>query len=95
MEKNIELRVFSEAEFMLKNKCTVREMTRFFNVSKSTVHNDLSKKLKVLNKELFFQVDKILKFNFSVKHLRGGRATKQKFLKKKQQKNEKKINFFV
>ena len=83
MKKNIELRVFSEAEFILKNKCTVREMTRFFNVSKSTVHNDLSKRLKMLNRNLYSKVDKILKFNFSVKHLRGGRATRQKYLKKK------------
>ena len=83
MKKDIELRVFSEAEFFLRNKCTVREMSRFFYVSKSTIHNDLSKRLKKLNSALYCQVDKILKFNFSVKHLRGGKSTKQKYLKNK------------
>ena len=83
MQKGIELRVFSEAEFMLRNKCTIREMTRFFYVSKSTIHNDLSKRLKRLNLPLFNKVNKILQFNFSVKHIRGGNSTKRKYLKVK------------
>lgn len=82
MKKDIELRVFSEAEFILKNKCTVREMTRYFYVSKSTIHNDLSKRLKKINNSLFCEVDKILKYNYSVKHIRGGNSTKKKYLKK-------------
>ena len=87
MKRDIELRVFSEAEFILRNKCTVREMSRFFYVSKSTIHTDLTRRLKKLNYSLFSSVDKILKFNYSVKHIRGGKATKEKFLKKKIKKN--------
>ena len=85
MKKGIELRVFSEADFILKNKCTIREMCKYFYVSKSTIHNDLSKRLKLLNIALYKNVSKILLFHFSVKHLRGGRATKQKYLKEKKQ----------
>lgn len=87
MKKGIELRVFTEAEFILRNKCTIREMTKYFSVSKSTIHNDLSKRLKCLNADIYCKVEKILKFNFSVKHIRGGRSTKQKYLKKKIVKN--------
>ena len=89
MKRDIELRVFSEAEFFLKNKCTVREMTKYFYVSKSTIHNDLSKRLKNLNKSLFDKVDKILKFNYSVKHIRGGISTKKKYLKRAKNRSKK------
>ena len=83
MKKDMELRVFSEAEFILRNKCTIREMCRFFYVSKSTIHVDLTCRLKRLNSALFRDVYEILKFNYSVKHLRGGNRTKEKYLKKK------------
>ena len=83
MKRNIEVRVFNEAEFILKNKSTVREMSKYFLVSKSTVHYDLSVRLKRLNFELFKKVDKVLKFNLSQRHLRGGEATKTKYLKQK------------
>ena len=86
MKRNIEVRVFNEAEFILKNKSTVREMSKYFLVSKSTVHYDLSVRLKKLNFELFKKVDKVLKFNLSQRHLRGGEATKTKYLKQKSNK---------
>lgn len=79
MKKNIEARVLAEAEFILKTKNTVREMAKFFNISKSTVHFDLSCRLKKLNNALFNKVDVVLKFNLSQRHIRGGDATKNKF----------------
>jgi len=81
MKRNIEIRVFNEAEFILKNKCTVRQMCKYFFVSKSTVHFDLSFRLKMLDLALFKKVDKVLKFNLSQRHLRGGEATKIKYKK--------------
>jgi len=81
MKNNIENRVYLEAEFILKNKCTIRSMTSVFNVSKSTIHFDLSKRLKRYNYSLFLKVDKILKFNLSQRHIRGGKSTKNKYLK--------------
>ena len=83
MKRDIELRVFSEAEFILRNKCTVREMTKYFYVSKSTIHNDLSKRLEKINHSLYCRVNEILKYNYSVKHIRGGNSTKKKYLKNK------------
>ena len=79
----IEERVFLEAKFMLKNKCTIRSMVKTFNVSKSTIHYDLSKRLKRYNYSLFLKVDKILKFNLSQRHIRGGKSTKIKYFNKK------------
>ncbi len=87
MVKDIENRVYLEADYILKNKSTVRHMSKIFKVSKSTIHYDLSSRLKKINFSLFVQVDKILKFNLSQRHLRGGLATKHKYEKqtKKQQ----------
>ncbi len=81
MRTNIDERVFAEAEVLLKDKGTVRSLAKQFKVSKSTVHFDLSKRLKKLNYSLFEKVDKILKFNLSERHLRGGIATKNKYKK--------------
>lgn len=79
MKRSIEIRVFNEAEFILKNKCTIRQMSKYFFVSKSTVHFDLTVRLKKLNIDTFKRVDKILKFNLSQRHFRGGEATKNKY----------------
>ena len=69
------------AIFIIDKKCTIRECAKHFNISKSTVHNDISKKLQKTNKFLYYQVYKILNFNFSERHLRGGNATKLKYQK--------------
>lgn len=81
MDISIEERVFAEAQFLIGNNGTVRSLAKRFNVSKSTVHFDLSKRLKRLNFNLAFEVDKILKKNLRERHLRGGMATKQKYLR--------------
>lgn len=83
MKKFIEERVYLEAEFIIKNKCTIRGMVNVFKMSKSTIHNDLSKRLKKYNYSLFLKVDKILKFNLSQRHIRGGKSTKNKYFNKK------------
>lgn len=89
MNSIIEDRVLSEADCILKEKLTVRQMAKIFNVSKSTIHYDLSCRLKKLNNSLFLKVDKVLKFNLSVRHIRGGEATKNKYatIKIKDKKN--------
>ncbi len=83
MNKDIEDRVYSEASYILKEKTTVRQMAKVFNLSKSTIHYDLSYRLKKLNNALFLQVDEVLKFNLSVRHIRGGEATKIKYATQK------------
>ena len=67
------------AIFIIENKSTIRECAKWFGVSKSTVHNDISKKLKLTNKFLFNQVYKVLNYNLLVRHIRGGEATKQMY----------------
>ena len=70
-------------QYIVDNNCTIRETASVFSISKSTVHNDVSKRLKYENYELFLLVKKVLKHNFEVKHLRGGYATKIKYKNKK------------
>ena len=59
---------------------TVRSAARFFGVSKSTVHKDLTYKLKYTHPMLYKQVKEILELNKSERHLRGGEATRRKYL---------------
>ena len=66
-------------EYIIENNSTIRKTAKYFDVSKSTVHNDLSKKLRIENYELYLKVNKILKNNFETKHIRGGIATKSKY----------------
>ena len=68
------------AIYIIDNKCTIRQCAMKFNLSKSTVHNDISKKLIKTNKFLYYQVYKILDCNFAERHLRGGNATRLKYL---------------
>ena len=69
------------AIYIIENKSTIRKCALAFGISKSTVHNDLSKKLKKTNRFLFYQVYKILDKNFQERHIRGGNATRLKYLK--------------
>ena len=71
------------ALFIIDNKTTVREAAKKFGISKSTVHKDITEKLSKFNHKLFLEFEKILQHNKSERHLRGGEATKQKYLKNK------------
>ena len=70
-------------QYILDNNCTIRETAKVFYISKSTVHNDVSKKLKFENYEMYLLVKKVLLYNFQVKNLRGGQSTKLRYEKKK------------
>lgn len=74
-------RVIDEAKYILETKKTVREISKQFNVSKSTVHKDLHERLKKYDMILYEKVDKILKFHTDIRHIRGGESTKKKYLK--------------
>lgn len=71
------------AMYIIDNNCTIRTCAKHFDISKSTVHNDLSKKLKVTNKFLYVQVYRVLDKNLNERSMRGGMATKLKYLKLK------------
>ena len=68
------------ASYLVENKATVRCVAAKFGVSKSTVHKDITKTLKKVNKELFEEAQGILQTNKKERHLRGGEATKKKYM---------------
>ncbi len=79
MKGIVEQRAIELAEYIVKNKTTVRAAAKRFGVSKSTVHMDVSERLKKLNPSLYNEVREILDINKAERHIRGGLATKQKF----------------
>lgn len=80
MNKDIVKRVEKEADYMIKTGSTVREIAKIFKVSKSTVHKDLHERLLEINKKLYIDVEKILKYHTDIRHIRGGQSTKEKYL---------------
>ncbi len=72
------------AKYVIDTGSTVRNTARYFGISKSTVHKDLTSKLIFVNRNLYEEVAKILELNKSERHLRGGEATRQKYLKKRE-----------
>lgn len=79
----VEERIIKEALFALENSATVRKTAEKFGVSKSTVHKDLSQKLYYIDRSLYIKVRRLLNNNLETRHLRGGEATKNKYLKLK------------
>ena len=76
------------AEFVIENGATVRQTAAHFGISKSTVHKDLSVKLKYVNKTKYNLVKDILELNKSERHIRGGEATKRKYLVRQRSEGE-------
>ncbi|MDE6355699.1 MAG: sporulation transcriptional regulator SpoIIID [Clostridia bacterium] len=76
-------RVIREAEYIIAEGCTVRAAALHFDISKSTVHKDVTERLCVIDKNLFESVRRVLNKNLSERHIRGGQATKEKYLKTK------------
>lgn len=81
MRDNIQKRVLNEAVYMIETKKTIREVAKVFKVSKSTVHKDLTEKLKKINRELNERVKVILDEHIQTRHIKGGQSTKKKYLK--------------
>jgi len=83
MNKNIINRVIEESNYIIKTKDTIRDIAKVFNVSKSTVHKDLKERLLEIDIDLYNEVSSILQYHLDIRHIRGGNATKKKFLSKK------------
>lgn len=77
---SIEERVIQTAEYMIKTNSTVRQTAKAFGVSKSTVHKDVTSRLLMIDPELATEVRKVLDVNKQERHIRGGLATKEKYL---------------
>lgn len=86
MREYIEERAVEIANYIIENKATVRQAASQFGISKSTVHKDCQDRLPQINKNLAEEVRKILDINKAERHIRGGMATKEKYLHKGTQK---------
>ena len=75
----IEDRIIKCAVYIVETGCTVRACSAHFCVSKSTVHKDVSERLKYIDEELYREVKKVLNVNLRERHIRGGIATKNKY----------------
>ena len=69
-------------EYILETGCTVRAAAAWFGVSKSTVHKDITERLRRISPSLYTEVKLILDKNKAERHLRGGEATRIKYLRK-------------
>ncbi len=75
------------ASYIISTKATVRAAAAFFSVSKSTVHSDVTARLKRIDPLLYNEVRKVLEENKQQRHIRGGMATKEKYSALKKQKS--------
>ncbi len=80
MNLYIEARVLDIADYIVETGATVRAAASVFGVSKSTVHKDITERLRQINKALGEQVAAVLEVNRDERHIRGGMATKEKYM---------------
>lgn len=81
MKQYIEERALELGSFIIEHKTTVRAAAQTFGISKSTVHKDVTERLKKLNPSMAKQVKRILEENKAERHIRGGEATRIKYKK--------------
>lgn len=82
MADTIDERAYKLAVYMIETGATVRAAAQHFGISKSTVHKDLTQRLPQYNKRLYQEVRCILENNKAQRHIRGGMATKKKYLER-------------
>lgn len=66
-------------EYIIETGATVRAAAKVFKISKSTVHKDVSERLRYINSQLYREVKAVLEKNKSERHIRGGLATRRKY----------------
>jgi putative DeoR family transcriptional regulator (stage III sporulation protein D) len=79
LDKYIESRVMEVANYFIDKNSTVRKTAKVFGVSKSTIHKDLSERLRFVSPLLAKEINSILNRNLAERHIRGGKATRQKY----------------
>ena len=83
MSETLEQRACELAVYMIETGATVRAAAKHFHISKSTVHKDLSQRLPKYNQVLYTEVRKILEQNKQERHMRGGEATRMKYIQRR------------
>ena len=79
MKEYIEERAIAIANYIIDHNATVRQTARRFEISKSTVHKDVTDRLEHINPSLAAQARVVLDINKSERHIRGGLATREKY----------------
>lgn len=80
MRESIEDRAEILGKYISETGATVRAAANVFKISKSTVHKDVTERLEHINPSLYSEVKDVLEKNKSERHMRGGEATRQKYL---------------
>ena len=80
MKKAVYFRAVALGEYIADTGATVRATAKVFKISKSTVHKEVTQRLPHLDAELAQRVRKVLDTNLNQRHLRGGAATKAKYM---------------
>lgn len=80
MKEYIQERVVAIANYIVEQNATVRQTAKKFGVSKSTVHKDVTMRLSLINPSMACEVREVLDVNKQERHIRGGMATKEKYL---------------
>ena len=80
MKEYIEERAVAIANYIIDHNATVRQTAKRFGISKSTVHTDVAERLLHINPSLARQARVVLDINKSERHIRGGMATREKYL---------------
>ena len=80
MKTYIEERAMEIPRYIIDNNTTVRQAAKHFGISKSTVHKDVTERLVQVNPSLAAEARKVLDVNKSERHIRGGLATREKYL---------------
>lgn len=79
MKEYIEERAVEIAHYIIDHNATVRQTAKEFGVSKSTIHKDVTERLRQINPQLAGEARKVLDLNKSERHIRGGMATREKY----------------
>ena len=83
MKNDYEVRCRELACYIIENGATVRAAAKKFGVSKSTVHQDVTKRLHLSDPVMEKEVRRVLDLNKAERHIRGGMATREKYLARK------------
>ena len=75
----IKTRIIKEAEYIIRNNATLRETAKIFNLGKSTIHKDITKKLKEVDQNLYEQIQIIKENHIKTRHIKGGEVTKKRY----------------
>jgi len=84
MQEYIQKRVLEISNYIIESSATVRQTANVFGVSKSTVHKDMTERLPLISEVIADKVRDILDNNKAERHIRGGEATRKKYLQKKE-----------